>query len=94
MEVYGGAMEEAKKIWAKVLVEKNIFGIIYHRWNDEKQYEDWNQYESFIKDLYKGIDIVKVTRRPFGFHVNLKSGPVMKVSIKGGRIMYSIEGRK
>ena len=34
------------------------------RWDDEKDYEDFNDYIKVIKDKYP--EIIKVTKRPFG----------------------------
>jgi len=55
------------------MIKKNNVEIIkslYDRWQHEKEYEDWADYEIAMKNLW-GSDIVKGTKRPFGFYVNV-----------------------
>ena len=45
-------------------------GYLYERWLDEKDYEDINDYLPVVAKIADefGVSIVKMTKRPFGFH--------------------------
>jgi hypothetical protein len=44
-----------------------------NRWSDEKEYEDIQKYEDAIYDILpNGIKIIKMTKRPFGFHFSVE----------------------
>ena len=57
----------------------NILDNLYTRWQDEREYEDWAEYERCLKNNLSqvaesndiAIEIKKVTKRPFGIHFNL-----------------------
>lgn len=38
------------------------------RWQDEKEYEDWNDYVADMKNVVQenGLSFIKATKRPFG----------------------------
>jgi hypothetical protein len=44
---------------------------LYGRWQDEKEYEDINDYQKPLKSLLEkhNVTIVKMTKRPFGFRM-------------------------
>jgi len=45
---------------------------LYGRWQDEKEYEDFQEYIDFFKRLlekYPGIKFLRATKSPFVFHV-------------------------
>lgn len=54
---------------------KNVRGLmenLWARWQDEKEYEDINDYAEPIKaHLPQGFVLEKMTKRPFGFHFSL-----------------------
>jgi hypothetical protein len=45
---------------------------LYERWQDEKQYENFNDYKKVIKQQMKEFNIKNVTKRPFGIVFNYK----------------------
>ena len=53
----------------------NCFCNLYSRWQDEKQYEDINDYskarEYFLKATVENVQVMKPTKRPFGFVVRI-----------------------
>lgn len=74
-----------------ILNDMNIvskFEYLYYRWQDEKQYEDFNEYVNvMMKFMPIGATLIKGTKRPFG--VNFKyGGDTIHIYIKfesGGR---------
>ena len=48
----------------------NLVVRLYERWLNEKDYEDINDYLPIIAQVGEeyGVSIVKMTKRPFGFH--------------------------
>ncbi len=43
---------------------------LYRRWGDEKEYEDFKDYEMVMRRLVQSpIKFIKATKRPFGFTV-------------------------
>lgn len=64
----------------KVLDEySNLLYNLYERWQDEKEYEDFNDYvEAFKKHI---PETIKGTRRPFGFHIKCDNG-ILAVEVK------------
>lgn len=45
---------------------------LYDRWQDEKEYEDINDYSaSLITKMPDGMEFVKMTKRPFGLQVKV-----------------------
>lgn len=49
---------------------------LYGRWLDEKDYEDINDYQAPIQRVADdfGITVLKMTKRPFGFHFRTDVG--------------------
>ena len=53
---------------------QTLMANLYERWQDEKEYEDFADYEKVIKeavDKIGGITFIKGTKRPFGFQYEL-----------------------
>lgn len=65
--------EEREQI-IQVLNDTNTlrkFEDLYFRWQDEKQYEDFNDYTmSMMKSMPTGASLIKGTKRPFGVSFN------------------------
>ena len=81
---------DTKKITAKVekllKVLDDQLGYGYGRWQDEKEYEDINEYAILYAGKAKqlGWEITKMTARPYGFHaVHSKEKLELEVSIGG-----------
>ena len=59
---------------SKVLNDSNAirqFDCLYWRWQDEKQYEDFNDYVgAMMKYMPSGATLVKGSKRPFGVTIN------------------------
>ena len=64
--------EKALKILDVMVMENQVvqerLGYLYSRWQDEKEYEDWEDYDKAIKDLLKpfDVDVKKTMKSPFG----------------------------
>ena len=45
----------------------NFFGYLYHRWQDEKEYEDFQEYKDIMetKLLNKGVRLEAMSKSPF-----------------------------
>jgi len=68
--------EMAKNINANF---SNLMFNLYERWQDEKEYEDFNDYvETFKKHI---PETIKGLKRPFGFIVKCSDGN-LKTSVK------------
>lgn len=55
------------------------------RWMDEKEYEDWSDYENVLKKSLPEEcqkDFIKGTKRPFGFIASVDKNRKVKISIK------------
>jgi len=52
----------------------NKIGYFHDRWQDERLYEDWADYEKAMREIeeLQEFEIVKVSKRPFG--VTIKYG--------------------
>lgn len=76
------------KFW-KVFNEKdeytNLFGQLFDRWQDEKEYEDINDYlVCFQKNIKEDVEIYTITKRPFAIYIKCEDG-CMRIRIKNGR---------
>lgn len=59
-------------------------GYLYSRWQDEKQYEDFEEYKKvMIKNLepFEGFTLTKATKRPFGFQFTIGNGALYAVEV-------------
>ena len=83
------AKELAQKLVVNKVFADNLISL-YDRWEDEKMYEDWKDYERIMKDLVEtcsGIDNPKVkgTKRPFGVKFDYEGYTInIHLKIKGG----------
>ena len=70
---------------SKVLNDSNAihhFDYLYWRWQDEKQYEDFNDYVgAMMKYMPSGATLVKGSKRPFGVTINY-GGQKVQISLK------------
>ena len=58
------------------------FDYLYCRWQDEKEYEDFNQYVSaMMKYMPSDSTLVKGTKRPFGVIINY-GGTEIHIALK------------
>lgn len=69
-------MGEIQEIAKEVVNNEKIFNrliYLYCRWQDEKQYEDFKDYEenlrALIKETFPDLKVYQVTKQPFGFKV-------------------------
>jgi hypothetical protein len=80
--------EEEKSIVNEVfqkIEERMVY--LYGRWMDEREYEDFAEYEINMKaTLYAlnvpGVHFVKAMKRPFGFVFDYQWSKVIQISIK------------
>lgn len=55
---------------------------LYERWQDEKDYEDFNEYvTAMMKSMPTGAKLIKGTKRPFGVSFNY-GGNTVHVALK------------
>lgn len=55
---------------------------LYGRWLDEKEHEDIKDYAKPIK-LPVGFKLIKMTKRPFGFHFSIGTDAVYAITVSG-----------
>lgn len=70
---------------SKVLNDTNAirkFSYLYERWQDEKEFEDFNEYVvAMMKSMPEGSTLIKGSKRPFG--VTFKyGGSKVQVALK------------
>ena len=59
-----------------------VFSNLYDRWQDEKEYEDFNDYIAvMMKYMPNGATLVKGTKRPFGVVINY-GGATIHIALK------------
>lgn len=77
-------MAKKSEIWAKVnekAISDKLF-YLYERWQDEKKYEDFNDYFKVMKAMIP--EAVKGTKRPFGFVAKADDGECdIYIKVKG-----------
>lgn len=63
------SVEKMKELYAQAQESKAIdnLGYFYERWQDEKEYEDWKDYDEQIRKSFKMFTITQTMKRPFGF---------------------------
>jgi len=75
-----------QKIWVLLDSMKKTFEILYGRWQDEKEYEDWKDYQEHFKKTFnamkelakaKNAVFVKATKRPFGITFDFEGWTVV-----------------
>ncbi len=64
-------MNTEKNVIAFLNNKENIDTLrnLKYRWDEEKDFEDWNEYDNVIKCLWNNPGFVKSTKRPFGFKI-------------------------
>jgi hypothetical protein len=66
-----------QRIDAVYKANERLICSLANRWADEHEYEDISAYQEAIQEkLPEGFTIVKMTRRPFGFHFSIGTGAV------------------
>ena len=63
----------------------DFFGYLYGRWQDEKEYEDINEYVIPVQKSYPNA--FKAFKRPFGFAFHCDDGDVKIVAKRKGRYL-------
>lgn len=67
-------VEISKAVEAFVSPRMNLLGNLWARWQDEKEYEDINEYGARIaKDFPEGWKLIKSSKRPFGVVVQIEA---------------------
>lgn len=54
---------------------------LYDRWQDEREYEDWNEYKKYF-ETHSGFKLVAASKRPFSFSFEHKDFPGAVYQIK------------
>lgn len=71
-------------------VKSDRLGYLWSRWQDEKEYEDFGEYEKVLRTLVpEGFTFVKSSKRPFGMRVSY-SGIHAVVTVTGRSIGWKI----
>lgn len=66
-----------------------IAGNLWGRWQDEREYEDINDYgKVFAGKLPEGFSLTRMTKRPFGFHFSIASGASFHFTVTGRSVGY------
>jgi hypothetical protein len=60
---------KAKEAYQKMAEEgvMEFLGYLYGRWQDERQYEDIEDYRKAVEVKAPYVKIIKMSKRPFGF---------------------------
>jgi hypothetical protein len=72
-------------------MEKTMVSL-YHRWQDESEYEDINEYGKFVHAqivAQLGGNLVKMSKRPFGFTFEVE-GAMYQITINGRQYGYKL----
>lgn len=76
-------VEISKSVQAFINTNQNLLGNLWARWQDEKEYEDINEYGARIaKQFPEGWKLLKSNKRPFGITVQIEAEE-WKISITG-----------
>ncbi len=68
--------EERMKIMDKALeTHGDLLSNLYVRWQNEKEHEDFKDYEKVMKEKVGSKTFIKATKRPFGFVIQLPNFP-------------------
>jgi hypothetical protein len=61
---------------------ENTISNLWSRWQDEKEYEDINDYKLVLeKHIPEDFKIVKMTKRPFGFHFTIGTNAIYAFTV-------------
>ena len=67
------------EFWEKI---GDLVGNLMCRWQDEKEYEDINDYQKVLEsEMPQGWKIKKMTKRPFGFHFTIGTDAVYAITM-------------
>lgn len=87
-------MDTGKKVISFLKTEANAHRLDYlhSRWQDEKEYEDWADYEKEMEKLWDGDGFIKGTKRPLGFKIkdNVKNR-VFHITLKVAKKNISMQ---
>lgn len=73
---------------------ENMLASLWARWQDEKEYEDINEYGARIaKEFPEGWKLLKSTKRPFGVHVEI-DGLKWEISVTATGIKWKHDPSK
>lgn len=69
-------MAKGREKISQLLLDKveDMLDYLYERWQDEKEYEDFSDYEKVMRDAV-GDGFIKATKRPFGFITQIEGFP-------------------
>jgi hypothetical protein len=79
-----------KQTAAKLFTDlESLMAQLWARWQDEQQYEDINDYAKPLTGTVEAVGgkIVKMTKRPFGFHFTL-GGATYAVTMSSREYRY------
>jgi len=81
--------EQVEKIFNQIVAKKHFdfLGELVSRWESEKEYEDFAEYEKAIRETMSYLNIVKVTKRPFGIQFKLHGSIVTAKYVKKGNML-------
>lgn len=85
-------MSEANRVLVGKFIEETheTLGRLWARWQDEKQYEDINDYGAVIaKKFPEGWKLLKTTKRPFGVDVLIGSEK-WQIRVTGKQITWKM----
>jgi hypothetical protein len=74
---------------APKLMDRIIY--LYERWQDEKEYEDFKDYEKNIQELFEkentcsDLTFKRATKRPFGIELLFEKKILISLSISGNK---------
>jgi hypothetical protein len=73
----------------RVNQQSDHLGYLYGRWQDEKEYEDWDNYKTAIVEAFSGFEITKIRKSPFEFVIVMDPGmPNMRVRVNSREISW------
>lgn len=76
-------VEISKAIEAFIDTNQRLLGNLWGRWQDEKEYEDINDYGKVIAEKFpEGWTLLKSNKRPFGVTVKIEAEE-WKISVTG-----------
>jgi len=95
MEITQLKIQELRKELSKVsaFVSKNekLF-YLKHRWEDEKEYEDFSEYKSIISKIFLPITKdIKITK---GFQITLRLKENIQITVKINKTHWKINAKK
>lgn len=69
--------------------QQSFICYLYARWQDEKEYEDIEEYKSAIQmKMPEGFLITKMTKRPFGFEFTIGTNAIYAIDVTQGNYTW------